>query len=315
MAVSPALVKAAIAAATDKRTWIAVGSIVVGIIFGIVAVVGAFLNMFTFDDTGAADAQPAYVEFITNMRDCYSKLDASAEAVCSSLDKDYIHAVFYTMYFGEDKTLPDSFYTDFVNCFVSRSTTDGVETVVPADKSTTFSRLETLTGKTLPEAYRTQIDELYTVLKFGAGMSGYDTSTEDIGGAPAEAYSDAKFAQLMKEATKYIGYPYVWGGYSPSTSFDCSGFVCWAYTKSGVHNLPRTTAHVIYNQCSKISASEAKPGDLVFFTRTYVSSETITHVGIYVGGGKMLHCGNPIKYASITTDYWKSHFYGFGRLQ
>ena len=153
MAVSPALVKAAIAAATDKRTWIAVGSIVVGIIFGIVAVVGAFLNMFTFDDSGSVDAQPAYVEFITNMRDCYSKLDASAEAVCSSLDKDYIHAVFYTMYFGEDKTLPDSFYTDFVNCFVSRSTTDGVETVVPADKSTTFSRLETLTGKTLPEWY------------------------------------------------------------------------------------------------------------------------------------------------------------------
>ena len=118
----------------------------------------------------------------------------------------------------------------------------------------------------------------------------------------------------MKEATKYIGWPYVWGGSSPSTSFDCSGFVCWVYTASGVHNLPRTTAQGIYNQCARVSPSEAKPGDLIFFTGTYDSGVPVSHVGIYVGDNKMLHCGNPIQYADLTSSYWSQHFYAFGRL-
>ena len=131
---------------------------------------------------------------------------------------------------------------------------------------------------------------------------------------PPEALDDEVFAAIIKEAEKYLGWPYVWGGSSPSTSFDCSGFVCWVYTASGVHDLPRTTATGIYNQCTVISKSEAKPGDLVFFTKTYDCDGPVSHIGIYVGNGMMIHAGSPIKYASIETSYWQEHFYAFGRL-
>lgn len=123
-------------------------------------------------------------------------------------------------------------------------------------------------------------------------------------------YADKLFA----EAEKYLGMPYVFGGSTPETSFDCSGFVCYATTHSGVCDLPRTTAQGIYNQCIKISESEAKRGDIIFFQGTYNAGETVTHVGFYAGDGKMLHCGDPIQYTSTQTDYWRSHFYAFGRL-
>ncbi|MDE7425905.1 MAG: peptidoglycan DD-metalloendopeptidase family protein [Lachnospiraceae bacterium] len=131
---------------------------------------------------------------------------------------------------------------------------------------------------------------------------------------PPESYDDATVQVLMEEAAKYLGYPYVWGGSNPSTSFDCSGFVCWVFTNSGVHNLPRTTAQGIYDQCTPVSQSEAKAGDIIFFTGTYNSAGAVSHVGIYCGNGVMIHCGNPISYASIHTPYWQSHFYAFGRL-
>jgi cell wall-associated NlpC family hydrolase len=130
---------------------------------------------------------------------------------------------------------------------------------------------------------------------------------------PPEALEDAQFAALITEAEKYLGYPYVWGGSSPSTSFDCSGFVCYVLKASGVWNISRTTAQGIYNQCTPVSASEAKPGDLIFFTKTYSTADAVTHVGIYVGNGKMIHCGDPISYADITSSYWQQHFYAFGR--
>lgn len=142
---------------------------------------------------------------------------------------------------------------------------------------------------------------------------------ETPGGAPGnaippDAYDDASVQALMEEAAKYLGYPYVWGGSNPSTSFDCSGFVCWVFTNSGVHNLPRTTAQGIYDQCTPVSASEAKAGDIIFFTGTYNSAGPVSHVGIYCGNGVMIHCGDPISYASINSSYWQSHFYSFGRL-
>ena len=147
----------------------------------------------------------------------------------------------------------------------------------------------------------------------------YGESPGGGGGAPGNAippdsYDDATVQALMEEAAKYLGYPYVWGGSFPSTSFDCSGFVCWVFTNSGVHNLPRTTAQGIYDQCTPVSASEAKAGDIIFFTGTYNSAGAVSHVGIYCGNGVMIHCGDPIKYASINTPYWQSHFYSFGRL-
>ena len=131
---------------------------------------------------------------------------------------------------------------------------------------------------------------------------------------PPDAYDDEQVQALMEEAAKYLGYPYVWGGSSPATSFDCSGFVCWVMSNSGVHDLPRTTAQGIYDQCGRVSASDAEPGDFIFFTGTYNSAEPVSHVGIYCGDGVMIHCGDPIQYASIHSAYWQSHFYGFGRL-
>lgn len=131
---------------------------------------------------------------------------------------------------------------------------------------------------------------------------------------PGEALTDERFRNMVNEAEKYLGYPYVWGGSSPSTSFDCSGFVSWVINHCGNGwNVGRLTANELKNYCQTIRASEAKPGDLVFFRGTYNTSGA-SHVGIYVGNGMMIHCGNPVSYASINTPYWQRHFYCFGRL-
>lgn len=131
---------------------------------------------------------------------------------------------------------------------------------------------------------------------------------------PGEALTDEKFRKMITEAEKYLGYPYVWGGSSPSTSFDCSGFVSYVINNCGNGwNYGRLTADGLKNICSIIPKSEAKPGDLIFFQGTYNTSGA-SHVGIYVGNGMMIHCGNPISYASIETSYWQQHFYCFGRL-
>ena len=124
--------------------------------------------------------------------------------------------------------------------------------------------------------------------------------------------SDETFATLIEEAEKYLNYPYVWGGSNPSTSFDCSGFVSYVLTNSGLVNTGRLGAQGLYNVCTPVSRANAKPGDLVFFTGTY-DTPGVSHVGIYVGDGVMLHCGDPIQYSSINTSYWQSHFYAFGR--
>ena len=129
---------------------------------------------------------------------------------------------------------------------------------------------------------------------------------------PPEALADEKFAAMMQEAEKYLGYPYVWGGSSPSTSFDCSGFVCWVINHSG-WNVGRTSAQGLYNLCTPVSRSNVRPGDLVFFKGTY-DTPGISHVGIYVGNNRMIHCGDPISYTNLNTQYWQSHFYTYGRL-
>lgn len=127
--------------------------------------------------------------------------------------------------------------------------------------------------------------------------------------------ADPIFATLMAEANQYIGYPYVWGGASPETSFDCSGFVSYVFTNSGVYNTGRLGATGLYSVCRKISPEEAKPGDLVFFQGTMGDDVGgITHVGIYVGDNKMIHCGSPIGYADLTESYWRKHFFAYGRI-
>ena len=129
---------------------------------------------------------------------------------------------------------------------------------------------------------------------------------------PPEALEDEVFAAMLKEAEKYLGYPYVWGGSNPSTSFDCSGFVSWVINHSG-WNVGRLGAQGLCDICTPVSSANARPGDLIFFKGTY-DTPGVSHVGIYVGDGMMIHCGNPISYASINTSYWQQHFYTFGRL-
>ena len=129
---------------------------------------------------------------------------------------------------------------------------------------------------------------------------------------PPEALDDEVFAAIIKEAEKYLGYPYVWGGSSPSTSFDCSGFVSWVINHSG-WDVGRLGAQGLCNICTPVSSVNVKPGDLVFFTGTY-DTPGVSHVGIYVGNNMMIHCGDPISYANLNSSYWQSHFYRYGRL-
>ena len=118
----------------------------------------------------------------------------------------------------------------------------------------------------------------------------------------------------MAEAEKYLGWPYVWGGYNPTTSFDCAGFVSWVYTQTGVANIGRWGAAGIYASCRKIAASQARPGDLVFFEGTIEGETGVTHCGIYVGDNKMIHFGDPCSYADLTEAYWQQHLVGYGRV-
>ena len=129
---------------------------------------------------------------------------------------------------------------------------------------------------------------------------------------PPEVLDDEVFAAIIKEAEKYLGYPYVWGGSSPSTSFDCSGFVSWVINHSG-WDVGRLGAQGLCNICTPVPSANVKPGDLVFFTGTY-DTHGVSHVGIYVGNNMMIHCGDPISYANLNSNYWQSHFYRYGRL-
>jgi len=140
----------------------------------------------------------------------------------------------------------------------------------------------------------------------------YITDPPDEYTVNAAYLEDETFATLIEEAEKYLNYPYVWGGSNPSTSFDCSGFVSYVLTNSGLVNTGRLGAQGLYNVCTPVSRANAQPGDLIFFTGTY-DTPGVSHVGIYVGDGVMLHCGDPIQYSSINTSYWQSHFYAFGR--
>ena len=131
---------------------------------------------------------------------------------------------------------------------------------------------------------------------------------------PPEALEDEQFAAIIKEAEKYLGYPYVWGGSTPATSFDCSGFVSYVYNNCGVGwSFGRLGAEGLRQLCTRVSAANLRPGDLVFFQGTYDTTGA-SHVGIYVGNNMMLHCGDPIQYASLASSYWQSHFLAYGRL-
>ena len=192
------------------------------------------------------------------------------------------------------------------------------------------NRLETvLTNHNLDTVLRNRMNDEeeqrydYYNLTYGNRDYLFDVNTLPGGGGsggfgyeiPAEALSDEKFANMIHEAEKYLGYPYVWGGASPSISFDCSGFVSWIINNCGNGwNVGRQTADGLRSCCAYVSPSEAKPGDLIFFQGTY-NTPGASHVGIYVGDNMMIHCGNPIQYANISSAYWQEHFMAFGRIQ
>lgn len=317
------LAKAAATAASDKR----VQKIILGLIAGIVfcfcipaILIVSYMNTAKDNNEEIArivflngeipiELSDEYKKYIREMQTAFAKLDIEMELINEylneeTMDDTKVKSFFYALYFGSELDFEDEFFRNFVRCFVGETDTKQYEIV--KEKEIIHNSIAALIGRLMTDTEKENADSIYFLIKYG--YSGGNI------GIVGEAFDDETFAALMAEATKYIGFPYVWGGSSPSTSFDCSGFVCWSYTQSGVYNLPRTTAQNIYNQCVSVALDEAKAGDLVFFTKTYESANPVTHVGIFVGNGQFLHCGDPIGYASLDNNYWRRHFYGVGRL-
>ena len=322
-------VKAAVAATTDKRTWKTVGIIVCSALMLVLLPLIIIMSLMS----GGADHNREYAKiafsgspvpndidseyagYILKMQEAFSRLDAYINSINQeitepekSLDPIRIKAVFYSLYFGTDFSgLDDDMFSAFVNCFVYTDDAGNLSAIKEMDEA--YISISQLIGRAITESDKQNINGTYLLIKYGYAAS------PRLGGIPGEAFNDAIFAKLMNEATKFIGYPYAWGGSTPATSFDCSGFICWSYTQSGVYNLPRTTAQGIYNQCTPITADELKPGDLVFFKGTYKSTTPVSHLGIYVGDNQMLHASDDgIGYADLSNSYWVRHRLGYGRL-
>ena len=307
------MTKKALELAEDKRVRTLLASIVAGIV--IVMLIPLLVMVSIFNTQAGFSQEVARIVFdggpiptdidaelskaMEEMIDAFEELDQTIESLEEEgFDDIKVKSFFYILYFTKDLTdFDEEFYAGFVDCFVGEKEDDEI-----------YEELEDYLSYEFTETEKVEIRNLYLFIKYGY------SATDKITGIPGEAFNDETFAKLMQEATKYIGFPYQWGGSTPETSFDCSGFVCWVYTHSGVYNLPRTTAQQIYNQCTPVSKDEVKPGDLVFFTGTYQTSSPVTHIGIYVGDNQMLHCGDPIGYANLGNSYWVKHFYGFGRL-
>jgi murein DD-endopeptidase MepM/ murein hydrolase activator NlpD len=236
------------------------------------------------------------------------------------------------VYAGHDGTVAEASYDSYYGNYVVITDTKGYTTKYAHMDSLGVSTGQSITKGTIigtsgntgsSTGSHLHIECLYNgeyynpLFYFAAGTQTlYGETTGGTGSGnviPPESYDDETVQILMTEANRYLGMPYTFGGTAPE-SFDCSGFVCWVFSNSGVHDLPRTTAQGIYDQCTPVSATDAKAGDIIFFTGTYNAGRPVTHVGIYCGDGIMVHCGDPIQYTSINTTYWQSHFYGFGRL-
>ena len=307
------MTKKALELAEDKRVRTLLASIAAGIVIvmliPLLVVVSIFNTQASFSQEVArivfdggpipTDIDAELSKAMEEMIDAFEELDQTIESLEEEgFDDIKVKSFFYILYFAKDLTdFDEEFYAGLVDCFVDKDEDNEI-----------YEELEDYLSYEFTETEKMEIRNLYLFIKYGY------SATDKITGIPGEAFNDETFAKLMQEATKYIGFPYQWGGSTPETSFDCSGFVCWVYTHSGVHNLPRTSAQQIYNQCTPVSKDEVKPGDLVFFTGTYQSSNPVTHIGIYVGDNQMLHCGDPIGYANLGNSYWVKHFYGFGRL-
>lgn len=321
------IVKGALAAATDMRARTAVLSVIAAVLLPFILIIAVILCALsgaanhntaavrqTFHGGYVSSQMPMeYRNHIGQMQDSFRELDEIVSEINSmaeggTVDAYCVKAVFYSLFFGADQAGADS-YRAFADCFVDYEEREDEEgntytVAIPiSDLETVYSNLDTALGREITPEDKTNAQRIYTLAQSG-----------ENGLVPGEALGDGSYTALITEAEKYVGMPYVWGGSTPATGFDCSGFICWVYTQSGVAYLPRTTAQGIFNRCAVLSREEVQPGDLIFFTGTYASGSTVTHLGIYAGDGKMLHAGDPIGYADIDSPYWSKHFYACGRL-
>ncbi len=325
--------KAVLAAASDKRVRTAIATVVAAVLTPFILIIVVILCVLSgtaghnnsavdlaFNGGYLSSALPAdYRMYIEKMRESFRELDAALNEINGmaeggTVDGYRVKAVFYSLFFGaEQPRMNDDDYRGFADCFVTYEEREDEEgktymVAVPiTDMGIVYGNLSSLLGRQITDENKANAQRIYVLVKYGKAGPG-------SGLPPGEAMGDGSFAALIAEGEKYLGYPYVWGGSTPETSFDCSGFVCWVYTHSGAYPLSRTTAAGIYNQCAIVPKEDAQPGDMVFFSGTYACSSPVSHVGIYVGGGRMLHCGSPIGYTSIETAYWREHFFAFGRL-
>ena len=259
-----------------------------------------------------------YRSYIRDMQESFQDLDREIGKINKdvrdgAVDADLVKSYFYTLVFGtEQEHMRRADYRKFAECFVSFEEIEDEKgnivtvTVPVSDQNQICQSLSQLLGKEIRVEDKTNARRIYSLVKQGGGIGG------GMNGEAGEAMGDGSFAALMEEARKYIGMDYVWGGSSPATGFDCSGYVCWVYNQNG-YNVGRTTANGLWNKSQHISEAEAKPGDLVFFEGTY-DTPGKSHVGIYLGNGMMVSAGDPIKYANIHSSYWQKYLSGFGRL-
>lgn len=297
--------KAVLAAASDKRGRTAIATVVAAVLTPFILIVVMILCALsgtaghnnaavdlTFNGGYLSAGLPAdYRMYIEKMRESFRELDAvlaeiNGMAEDGTVDGYRVKAVFYSLFFGaEQPRMNDDDYRGFADCFVDyeeREDEEGQAYTVArpiTDMGIVYGNLSALLGRGITDEDRANAQRTYVLAKYGQAGPG-------SGLPPGEAMGDGSFAALITEGEKYLGYPYVWGGSTPETSFDCSGFVCWVYTHSGAYPLSRTTAMGIYNQCAIVPKEDAQPGDLVFFSGTYACSDPVSHVGIYVGGGE-----------------------------
>ena len=321
------IVKASFAAATDKRVRTAILSVAAAVLMPFILIIAVILCALsgaanhntaavrqTFHGGYVSAQMPSeYRNHIEKMQDSFRELDGIISEINSmaeggTVDAYRVKAIFYSLFFGADQAGAGSYHT-FVDCFVDYEEREDDEgnpytVAIPiSNLETVYANLSATLGREITLENKSNAQRIYTLAQSG-----------ENGLVPGEALGDGSYAALMFEAEKYIGMPYVWGGSTPATGYDSSGYVCWVYSQAGVAYLPRTTAQGIYNRCAVISREEVQPGDLIFFTGTYASGSTVTHLGIYVGNGQMLHAGNPIGYADIDSPYWSRHYYACGRL-
>jgi cell wall-associated NlpC family hydrolase len=300
-------VKAAALAATDHRARTAVASVIAAVLLPFILVIVMVLSLLDGTSThnisaidsafhgGAISAQTPdeYRIYLEEIRQSFSALESIMGGIDyiedGEIDGERIKSIFYSMFFGETQPSKRA-QEDFVDCFVEyEERTDGdgntyMAAIPITDMETVYGKIQSQLGQTISTEQRANAQRIYGVAAYGLAMPGGMTAGAAMG--------DGSYQALLSEATKYIGYPYRWGGSSPATSFDCSGYICWIFTQSGVYHMPRVSAQGIFSQCAVIPKDEAKPGDLIFFTKTYASSTPVSHVGLYVGNNQMLHCGD-----------------------